>query len=276
VLIRINWLRAGEEDPTFNVHSDQETEETLLSGMGELHLEIIVDRLKVEYGVTAIVGQPKVAYKETITGETEENHKYAKQSGGRGQYGHVVFHMLPAKPGEGFEFINSIKGGSIPKEYIPAVEKGVIEALHEGAYAGFPVVDVKVELIDGSYHEVDSSEIAFKIAARECFKRAFMKCMPILLEPYMSLEIITPEEHVGSVVGHLCSKRGKVLGIESKGPNQIIDGEAPLAELFGYATTLRSLSSGRASYSMHFERYMQVPFEMTQKVIEEKKASKGK
>jgi elongation factor G len=268
-------MRLGEEDPTFNVHSDQETEETLLSGMGELHLEIIVDRLKEEYGVTAIVGQPKVAYKETVTGEAEENHKYAKQSGGRGQYGHVVFNMSPAKPGEGFEFINSIKGGAVPKEYIPAIEKGVIEALHEGAYAGFPVVDVKVELIDGSYHEVDSSEIAFKIAARECFKRAFMKCMPILLEPLMSLEIITPEEHVGSVVGHLCSKRGKVLGIESKGPNQIIDAEAPLAELFGYATTLRSLSSGRASYSMHFERYMQVPFEMTQKVIEEKKAAKA-
>jgi elongation factor G len=244
--------------------------------MGELHLEIIVDRLKHEFDVDAIVGQPKVAFKETITGSIEENYKYAKQTGGRGQYGHVVMELAPSKPGEGFEFVNSIKGGSIPKEYIPAIEKGVIEALREGAYAGFPVVDVCVNLVDGSYHEVDSSEIAFRVCAKECFRRGFMKCMPVLLEPHMSLEITTPEEYVGNVVGHLCSKRGKVLGIEAKGPNQIIAAEVPLAELFGYATTLRSLSSGRASYSMHFEKYVEVPFIITEKVLEERKAAKAK
>ena len=266
--------KLSEEDPTFTVGFDEETDETILSGMGELHLEVIVDRLKHEFSVEAQVGKPKVAYKETILGSITEDYKYAKQTGGRGQYGHVVLEILPTKPGEGFEFLNSIKGGAIPREYIPAVEKGVIEALHKGVLAGYPVVDVKVNLIDGSYHDVDSSELAFKLAARECFKRAFAKSEPVLLEPYMSLEITTPEEYVGNIVGNICSRRGKVLGIEAKGVQQVISAEAPLAEMFGYASSLRSLSSGRANSSMHFEKYVEVPFEISEKIIEEKKQEK--
>ena len=264
-------MKLSEEDPTFTVHTDEETDETIISGMGELHLEIIVDRMKHEFGVEASVGQPKVAYKETILKSTTQDYKHVKQTGGRGQYGHVVLEISPAKPGEGFEFTNSIKGGAIPREYIPAIEKGIIETMKRGIYAGYPVVDVKVDLIDGSYHEVDSSELAFKLAAGECFKRAFMQCVPVLLEPNMSLEITTPEDYVGNIVGELCSRRGKVLGIEAKPTQQIIAAEAPLSAMFGYATTLRSLSSGRAIYSMHFEKYVEVPFEMTEKIIEEKR-----
>lgn len=267
--------KLAEEDPTFTVHVDEETSETILSGMGELHLEIIVDRLKHEFGVEAVVGQPKVAYKETILNNATAEYKHIKQSGGRGQYGHVEFEIEPAAPGQGFEFDNKIVGGAIPREYIPAVEKGVIEALKKGALAGYPVVDVKVNLMDGSYHDVDSSEIAFKIAAIECFKEAFRKAVPILLEPYMSLEIVTPEEYVGNIVGNLCSRRGKVHGIESgKAGQQIIAAEAPLAELFGYTTTLRSLSSGRAVSSMHFEKYVEVPSAIAEKIMEEAKEKK--
>lgn len=270
-------MKLAEEDPTFTVHVDEETTETILSGMGELHLEIIVDRLKHEFGVEAVVGQPKVAYKETILNSATEEYKHIKQTGGRGQYGHVEFEISPTEPGQGFEFENNIVGGSIPKEYIPAVEKGVIEALKKGALAGFPVVDVRVSLIDGSYHDVDSSEIAFKIAAIECFKEAFRKAMPVLLEPYMSLEVVTPEDYVGNVVGNLCSRRGKVLGISAgKAGQQIIAAEAPLSELFGYATTLRSLSSGRAVYSMHFEKYVEVPSAIAEKVVEEEKEKQKK
>lgn len=268
--------KLSEEDPTFCVHLDEETEETILSGMGELHLEIIVDRLKHEFNVEAVVGRPKVAYKETILKSIIQDYKHIKQTGGRGQYGHVVIKILPAVPGEGFEFENKITGGKIPREYIPAVEKGVIAAMHRGVYAGYPVVDVKVELIDGSYHDVDSSEIAFKLAAMAAFKQAFMKCAPILLEPHMSLEVNTPEEYVGGVVGDICSRRGKVLGMELKGVYQVISAEAPLSEMFGYATSLRSLSSGRANYSMHFEKYVEVPFEITEKVIAEKQKKKEK
>ncbi|MDD3297218.1 MAG: elongation factor G, partial [Candidatus Omnitrophica bacterium] len=264
-------LKLAEEDPTFTVHTDEETDETIISGMGELHLEIIVGRLKHEFSVEAVVGQPKVAYRETILSPVEENYKHAKQTGGRGQYGHVVMEISPAKPGEGFEFINSITGGRIPREYIPAIEKGVIEAMKKGAYAGFPVVDVKVELIDGSYHDVDSSELAFKLAASGCFKRAFLKAAPILLEPHMSLEVTTPEEYVGNIVGNICSRRGKVLGIEAKPSHQIISAEVPLSEMFGYATALRSLSSGRANYSMHFEKYVEVPGAIADKIVEERK-----
>ncbi|MFC1593247.1 elongation factor G, partial [Candidatus Omnitrophota bacterium] len=220
-------LRLAEEDPTFTVHTDRETDEMIISGMGELHLEIIVDRLKHEFNVSADVGQPKVAYKETILHSTTQEYKHVKQSGGRGQYGHVEFEISPAKPGEGFEFENSIKGGAIPREFIPAVEKGVIEAMQKGVYAGYPVVDVKVNLIDGSSHDVDSSEIAFKLAAIECFKQAFRKSSPVLLEPEMSLETIVAEENVGNVVGHICSRRGKVMGIEAKGSQQIISAQAP-------------------------------------------------
>ena len=269
-------IKLAEEDPTFTVFTDKETDETIISGMGELHLEIIVDRLKHEFGVDAIVGQPKVAYKETILSTVKQDYKHAKQTGGRGQYGHVVLEISPAKPGEGFEFKNSITGGRIPREYIPAVEKGVIAIMQKGIYAGYPVVDVKVELIDGSYHDVDSSELAFKLAASECFKRAFMKGIPVLLEPHMSLEATAPEEYVGNIVGNICSRRGKVLGIEAKGNLQVISAEAPLSEMFGYATALRSLSSGRGNYSMHFEKYVEVPAAISEKVIEEKKQAEGK
>lgn len=268
-------MKLAEEDPTFTVNVDPETEETILSGMGELHLEIIVDRLKHEFNVEAVIGKPKVAYKETILEGTTENYKHVKQTGGRGQYGHVVFEISPNPPGQGFEFENKIVGGAIPKNFIPAIEKGLIEILQRGVYAGFPVVDVKVALIDGSYHDVDSSEMAFKLAAIGCFKKAFMRCSPVLLEPVMSLEVTTPEEFVGGVVGDICSRRGKVMGIEAKPNQQIISAEAPLGEMFGYATALRSASSGRASYSMHFEKYIEVPFETTEKILEEKAKAKN-
>jgi elongation factor G len=268
--------KLSEEDPTFTVQTDKETEETILSGMGELHLDIIVDRLKREFSVEAVVGRPKVAYKETILNSVKQDYKHAKQTGGRGQYGHVVMKISPAKPGEGFEFENKITGGKIPREYIPAIEKGVIGAMKKGIYAGYPVVDVKVTLLDGSYHDVDSSEMAFKIAGSECFKQAFRKCSPVLLEPHMSLEVTTPEDYVGGVVGDICSRRGKVLGMEMKGNQQVISAEAPLSEMFGYATTLRSVSSGRANYSMHFEKYVEVPFEIAEKVIAEKQKENGK
>ncbi|MBI5360233.1 MAG: elongation factor G [Planctomycetes bacterium] len=262
-------MRLAEEDPTFTVHTDRETDETILSGMGELHLEIIVDRLKHEFGVEVAVGAPKVAYKETILETVTERYKHVKQTGGHGQYADVEMEISPAKPGEGFEFENSITQGAIPREYIPAVEKGVIEAMEKGVLAGFPVVDVKVSLVDGSFHEVDSSEIAFRLAARECFKKAFMKAGPVLLEPYMSLEVVTLKDYIGGVVGHICSKRGKVLGIEARGEQQVISAETPLGEMFGYVSTLRTLSSGRANYTMHFEKYSEVPFATAEKIIEE-------
>jgi len=263
--------KLSEEDPTFTSHTDTETDETIISGMGELHLEIIVDRLKEEFKIDAEVGQPKVAYKETIKESITEEYKHIKQTGGRGQYGHVVTEISPAEPGQGFEFKNSITGGAIPRNYIPAVEKGVLEALKKGAYAGYPVVDVKVNLVDGSYHDVDSSELAFKLASISCFKSAFLKCKPVLLEPCMSLEITTPEEYSSNIVGYVCSRRGKILGMDMKGKQKFIVAEAPLAEMFGSATNLRSLSSGRATCSMHFEKYTEVPSEIANKIIEENK-----
>jgi len=263
-----------EEDPTFLVNTDEETKEVVLTGMGELHLEIIVDRLKTEFGVEAIVGQPKVAYRETILEGADGEGKYIKQSGGRGQYGHVLLKLIPAQAGEGFEFIDNIKGGAIPRSFIPAVEKGVIEAMQNGVYVGFPVVDVKVELYDGSFHEVDSSELAFKMAGIFGFKEAFMKAKPILLEPYMSLEVVTPEEYINACIGYICSHRGKILGMNAKGKQEVISAEAPLSEMFGYATAFRSLSSGRANATMEFCKYQQVPQEITQKLIEEKQKQK--
>ncbi|MBP7835853.1 MAG: elongation factor G [Candidatus Omnitrophica bacterium] len=263
-----------EEDPTFLVNTDEETKEVVLTGMGELHLEIVVDRLKTEFGVEAIVGQPKVAYRETILDRSEGEGKYIKQSGGRGQYGHALLRLLPAASGEGFEFIDSIKGGAIPRSFIPAVEKGVIEAMQNGVFVGFPVVDVKVELYDGSFHEVDSSELAFKMAGIFGFKEAFMKAKPILLEPYMSLEVATPEEYVNACVGYICSRRGKILNMDAKGKQKLISAEVPLSEMFGYATAFRSLSSGRANATMEFSKYLQVPQEITQKLIEEKQKRK--
>ena len=266
--------KLSEEDPTFKARIDEETSETILSGMGELHLEIIVDRLKEEFKIDAIVGQPKVAYKETILGNITEEYKHIKQTGGRGQYGHVVIELSPNGAGEGFEFQDAITGGAIPRNYIPAVEKGIIEAMKQGPYAGYPVVDVKVKLVDGSYHDVDSSELAFKLTARSCFKNAFMKCDPTLLEPCMELEINTPDEYASNLVGHVCSKRGKILGMETKGTQKIIMAEAPLSEMFGYATNMRSLSSGRANCSMHFKKYTQVPKEIAKRIIEEKEQAK--
>ncbi|MFH1458848.1 MAG: elongation factor G [Candidatus Omnitrophota bacterium] len=267
-------MRLAEEDPTFTVSTDQETEETILSGMGELHLEIIVDRLKHEFKVDAVVGQPKVAYRETILNNSSENYKHVKQTGGKGQYAHVVIDIFPSEPGQGFEFNNKITGGAIPREYIPSIEKGIINIMQRGIFAGFPVVDVCVDLVDGSYHDVDSSEMAFKICAAECFKRAFQKAAPVLLEPYMSVEVTAPEEHVGDVVGDICSRRGKILGMEGKLKQQIISAEAPLSEMFGYATSLRSITSGRATYSMHFEKYIEVPYSISEKIVEEKQKSR--
>jgi len=263
-----------EEDPTFMVQTDEETKETIITGMGELHLEIIVDRLKNEFNVDAVVSQPKVAYKETIAGSTTEEYKHIKQSGGRGQYGHVVFDISPAERGVGLEFIDNIKGGAIPKQFIPSVEKGIKEAMQKGVYAGYPVVDIKINLFDGSSHEVDSSDIAFKLAAMGGFREGFMKSSPVFLEPCMSLEIITPEEYASSISGYIFSKRGKVLNMEVKGKLKLIHAEAPLSEMFGYATTFRSLSSGRATASMHFDKYTQVPNEIAAKIVEEKKKEK--
>jgi elongation factor G len=263
-----------EEDPTFIVKTDDETKETVLTGMGELHLEIIVDRLKTEFNVDAVVGRPKVAYRETILGAAKDEYKHAKQSGGRGQYGHVVFEVSPNEVGKGFEFINSIKGGAIPRQFFPAIEKGLNEIMLRGIYAGYPIVDIKVDLLDGSFHEVDSSEISFKLAAIGCLKKVFMKANPILLEPSMSLEVTTPEEYVNAVIGYICSKRGKIMGMEMKGNQKIIAAEAPLSEMFGYATAFRSLTSGRANATMEFDKYVQVPSEIALKILEEAAAKK--
>jgi elongation factor G len=266
--------KLAEEDPTFNVETDEETKEIILSGMGELHLEIIVERLREEFKVNASVSQPKVAYKETIAQTVTGEYKHIKQTGGRGQYGHVIMEISALGRGEGFVFEDKIKGGRIPQNYIPAVEKGVIEAMKKGVYAGFPVVDVKVTLLDGSYHEVDSSDLAFKLAAMGCFREAFLKGNPILLEPYMSIEILTPEEYVSALVGNICSRRGKILNIDAKGNQKIILAEAPLSEMFGYAQVFRSLSSGRANFSMEFSRYEQVPSEIAQRLVEERRREK--
>ena len=263
--------RLLEEDPTLTIRTDKNTEESILSGMGELHLQIIVDRLKEEFDVDVVVGQPKVAYKETILKSATGEYKHVKQSGGKGQYGHVVFEMSPLERGKDFEFIDKIKGGAIPKSFIPAIKKGLIEIMHKGVYAGYPVEDVGINLIDGSFHEVDSSELAFRLAAIGCFKGVFLQAEPILLEPYMALEVTTPEEYVNSIVGYICSKRGQILGMKAKGKQKIISAEAPLAEMFGYATTFRSLTSGHVSATMEFRRYEQVPKEITAKIIEENK-----
>ena len=260
-----------EEDPTFSVETDQESKEIILSGMGELHLEIMVDRLKEEFKVNAEVGRPQVAYRETVSKPAQAEGKYIRQTGGRGQYGHVIFEILPLERGKGFEFEDRIKGGVIPASFIPAVEKGFREAMKKGPLCGYPVTDIKVILFDGSYHEVDSSELAFKLAASIGFKEAFFKAEPLLLEPYMKLEIFTPEEYLSNIVGNLCARRGKVLNIETQGVQKVILAEAPLAELFGYTEAIRSLSSGRAIYTMQFSRYEIVPPQIAEKIIEERK-----
>jgi elongation factor G len=248
-----------EEDPTLKIKSDPETSQTVLYGMGELHLEIIVDRMKREFNVEVVTGTPHVAYRESIKKKVEQETKYIRQSGGRGQYGHVVIEMEPLAPGSGFVFEDHIKGGSIPKEYIPAVEKGLKEAIESGVMAGYPVVDIQINLIDGSYHEVDSSEMAFKIAASEAFKDAQRKANPFLLEPIMKVEVITPDDFMGDVIGNLSGKRGKIEGTEKRGQATVIEAEVPLAEMFGYATVLRGMTQGRASFTMEPSHYEEVP-----------------
>jgi len=254
------------EDPSFRVHTDEETGQTIISGMGELHLEIIVDRLLREFKVGANVGKPQVAYKETIRKAVEQEGRFIRQTGGRGQYGHVYIKVEPQPPATGFEFVDAIKGGSIPREYIPAVEKGIKEALDNGPLAGYPVVDVKVTLFDGSYHDVDSSEIAFKIAGSMAFKDATKKASPVLLEPIMAVEVVTPEEFMGEVIGNISSRRGKVLGMDSRGTAQIIQAQVPLAQMFGYATDVRSMTQGRATYTMQFSHYEPVPTSISEAI----------
>ena len=264
--------RLAQEDPSFRVHTDEESGQTIISGMGELHLEIIVDRMKREFKVDANVGAPQVAYRETIRKMVEQEGKYVRQTGGRGQYGHVWLRIEPLDTG-GYEFVNGIVGGVVPKEYIPAVDKGVQEQLQNGILAGYPVVDVKVTVFDGSYHDVDSSEMAFKIAASMCFKEGCRKAGPVLLEPIMSVEVETPEDYMGDVVGDLNRRRGVILGIEDNAGIKVLKAEVPLAEMFGYSTSLRSQSQGRATYSMEFKKYQEAPSNVAEAVI--KKASVG-
>jgi elongation factor G len=261
--------RLSEEDPTFRVSSDEETGQTLIAGMGELHLEIIVDRLKREFNVDANVGRPQVAYRETA-GKPVENirEKFVRQTGGSGQYADVVINLSPQTPGDGYEFSDRITGGKIPKEYIPAVDAGIKEAMNSGVLAGYPIVDVKVELTDGSYHEVDSSERAFKIAGSIAFKEAMKRSKPKLLEPVMAVEVITPEDYLGDVMGNLNGRRGRIESMEPLGNAQVIKASVPLSEMFGYATDLRSMSQGRAEFTMQFDRYEEVPPSIASEIVD--------
>ena len=266
----VSLHKLAEEDPTFQVRTDEETGQTVISGMGELHLEIIVDRLLREFKVDANVGKPQVAYRETIRQSVQKiEGKFVRQTGGRGQFGRVVINVEPAGPGEGYEFSEKIKGGSIPKEYIPSVNEGIKGALETGVLAGYPMVGIKVELIDGAYHEVDSSEMAFQIAGSMALKEAVKRAKPVLMEPVMEVEIVVPEEYMGDVIGDLNSRRGKIDGMEPRGKAQVIRAHAPLSEMFGYATDLRSLSQGRANYTMQFERYAEVPASIAKEIVEQ-------
>jgi elongation factor G len=262
--------RLSEEDPTFRVKSDADTGQTIISGMGELHLDIIVDRMKREFKVEANVGRPQVAYKETITASAEGEGKYIRQSGGRGQYGHCMLRITPKERGAGVEFIDDVKGGTIPREYIPAIEKGVKEAAENGVIAGYPLVDIEIAVYDGSYHEVDSSEAAFKIAGSMGLKSAVRRAKPVILEPVMKIEVVTPEISMGDIIGDLNSKRATIKEMRDRGNAKVIDAEVPLAEMFGYATSLRSMSQGRASYSMEFSHYAIVPTHVANAIIGEK------
>ena len=262
--------KLAQEDPSFRVTTDEESGQTIISGMGELHLEIIVDRMLREFKVEAEVGQPQVAYRETIKKSVNQEYKYAKQTGGRGQYGHVFIKLEPQEQGKGYEFVNEIKGGVIPKEYIPAVDKGIQEAMQGGVIAGYPVEDVKVTLYDGSYHEVDSSEMAFKIAGSMAFKEAAKKANPVLLEPIMKVEVEVPEEFIGDVIGDLNRRRGQINAMGERGGNKIVDAFVPLAEMFGYSTDLRSATQGRATYSMEFDHYEEVPKNVAEEIIKKR------
>jgi elongation factor G len=259
--------KLAQEDPSFRVKTDEESGQTIISGMGELHLDIIVDRMKREFSVEANVGAPQVSYRESITTNVDHESKFVRQSGGKGQYGHVYLRLEPQPQGEGFEFVNEISGGVVPREYIPAVEKGVKEALDNGVVAGYPVVDVKVTLYDGSFHEVDSSEVAFKIAGSMGFRDGMQKADPVLLEPIMKVEVVTPEEYMGDVVGDLNRRRGMVGGMEESPSGKVIRSEVPLSEMFGYATDLRSATQGRATYSMEFDKYKEVPNKLSDGMI---------
>ncbi len=265
--------KLAQEDPSFRVSTDEESGQTIISGMGELHLEIIVDRMMREFKVEAEVGAPQVAYRETIRKSVEQEYKYAKQSGGRGQYGHVYLRLEPLEPGSGFEFVNEIKGGAVPKEYIPAVEKGCNEVLQSGVLAGYPVEDVKVTLYDGSYHEVDSSEMAFKLAASMGFKEGARKAGAVILEPMMKVEVETPEDYMGDVIGDLNKRRGQINSMDDRAGNKIITAFCPLAEMFGYSTDLRSQTQGRATYSMEFDHYDEVPRNVSEEIIKKRSNS---
>jgi elongation factor G len=261
----------ADEDPTFIVSFDDETGETIISGMGELHLEVLVERMKREYGVLATVGKPEVAYRETATLALEGAYKHAKQTGGRGQYAHVVMQLKPTDPGRGFSFVNEVKGGRIPTEYIPSVEKGVIRAMVRGPYAGYPIVDMEVTLLDGTYHEVDSSEMAFIEAGRACFRQIFLQSRPELLEPVMSVEVVVPEDYLGPASGSICQRRGRIESMDDVGGMKVIRGMVPLSEMFGYSNTIRTITSGRGSFTMHFERYEAVPDSIAEAIIEKRR-----
>jgi len=266
--LSIALAKLSEEDPTFRVHSDPETAQTIISGMGELHLEIIVERMRREFKVDANVGRPQVAYRETVRKRVEDiEGKFIRQTGGRGQYGHVVINLEPGQPGTGFVFEDNIVGGAIPKEYISPVEQGVKEALENGVLAGYPMVDVKVELVDGSFHDVDSSEMAFKIAGSMAVKEAARRAHPILLEPIMDVEVVTPSDYMGDVIGDLSARRGKIGGMTQRADAHIVAASVPLSEMFGYSTTLRSMSQGRAIYSMEFSHYQEVPKAKAEEIV---------
>ena len=262
--------KLAHEDPSFRVHTDEESGQTIISGMGELHLEIIIDRMLREFSVNANIGNPQVAYREALTKSVEHEAKFARQSGGRGQYGHVYLRIEPQKPGTGYEFVNEVVGGAVPKEYIPAVDKGVQEQMRSGVLAGYPIEDVKVTLYDGSYHDVDSSEMAFKIAGSMCFRQGALEAAPVILEPMMKVEVVTPEEYMGDVMGDLNRRRGIVHGMEDTVSGKIIRADVPLSEMFGYATSLRSATQGRATYSMEFEKYAEAPKVVSDAVVSSK------
>jgi elongation factor G len=264
--------KLAQEDPSFRVRTDEESGQTIIGGMGELHLEIIVDRMKREFGIEANVGKPQVAYRETIRSKVEQEGKFVRQSGGRGQYGHVWITLEPLAPGSGYEFVNAVVGGTVPREYIPAVDKGISEQLQNGVIAGYPVVDVKVTLFDGSYHDVDSNENAFKLAGSMAFKAGALKAKPVLLEPIMKVEVVTPEDYMGDVMGDLSRRRGVLQGMDDTAAGKTIRAEVPLSEMFGYATDVRSMSQGRATYTMEFEKYLEAPNSVADEIIKKRSA----
>ena len=261
----------ADEDPTFVVTHDAETSETILSGMGELHLEVLVERMRREFSVAAHVGKPEVAYRETGNIGVEGAYKHVKQTGGRGQYAHVVMRLEPTGPGHGFSFINEVRSGHVPQQFIPSVEKGVVRAMASGPHAGYPVVDMNVTLLDGSYHEVDSSEFAFVEAARVCFRQLFMKSHPELLEPVMSVEVTVPEEYMGPASASICQRRGRIESMDDQSGSKVISGMVPLSEMFGYSNVIRTLTQGRGSFVMHFEHYETVPFALAEEIIRQRR-----